>query len=330
MKTFQLGAVFLYRMLNQKPYAQYLAEEVTHLALPDYTALQKITPLTPPIGDIVLLHGMNTLGSRDPRIIKLARVIASLGFTVWLPHFNEIANHEIHRDITSRLNTMLLCLKTYIAGPLAIMAPSYLGSIALHLAGNPREYVTIDTLCCIGIFANFDRFMLKVCIGEHTDPYGRAITLKNLLLTQNRLSPGIHQSLEQIFQNLHDRQNHLTNINIGHLSLDEQEALRPLLQTDQWQPILEPLKQFGLLLENSPEHLSNTSTKLAFIHGAKDTLAPSHEIKPLVAYLPADQWRMSITGLMDHSAFLYKIHQLPTLFSLVNTFGFFFNQAMVH
>lgn len=330
MKAFSLGALFLYRMLRQTPDTGYSTTVMPSAALPDHSALQKMQPVATSRGDIVLLHGMSSQGSQDPRILKLARVIASLGFTVWLPHFDEIANHEIRRDVFSRLNAMLLHLKSCIAGPLAIMAPSYSATIALTLAGQPQTYVPIDALCCIGVFVHFNRFLASFHDGDNADLYGRAISLKNLLITQRRLSATLHHTFEQIFQNLHDHQDKLVDIHFDHLDLKEQAALKPLLQADQWHTIREALWQKGLLFEQPVERMPNTATKLAFIHGINDTLASAHDIKPFVAHLSTTQCRVSITGLMDHSAFLYKIHQLPTLLSLVNTFGFFFNHAIAH
>lgn len=328
MKAFYIGSLFLYRMLSGAPLQQFVMRDVVDDSLPAETTLRVLMPAKVPLGDVVLLHGMSSKGSHDLRIEKLARVIASLGFKVWLPQLQEISNHEIRRDVQQRLDLLLKGLKQHIAGPFAVMAPSYLGSIALTLAAQPEHYTSIDVLCCIGVFVHFNRFMQQVINGQNIDPYGRAIFLKNLLIQEGRLSAESHQMLERIFQNLHDRRDPMVGIDLATLNATDQTALAPFTQPDQWYTIRPQLQQLGSLLQAPVERMPATPTKLVFVHGRADTLAVPAEIMPFVCHLPKEQWRVAITGLMDHGNYMYKLHQLPELPHLINTFGFFFHHAL--
>ena len=328
MKQFYLGSLFLWRMLSRSQPQRSCLKDVTLDAFPENTTLRVLSPLKKSIGDIVLLHGMSIKGYNDLRIMKLAEAIASLGFTVWLPQLDEITNHEIRHDVKERVNHLLIILKKHIAGPLAIMAPSYLGTIALTLAAEPRQYIKIHSLCCIGIFCDFNNFMNQVIQGQNVDPYGKAVFLKNLLLQEKRFTPGIHKILEAIFLNLQNQRDFLTDVDLNQLTSTEQAAIAPFTQTGLWHTIAPQLQAQTPPLLAVPKKMPDMQTKLAFIHGEKDTLASAAEIMPLISHLPPQQWQVSINALMEHGHHKYKVYQLLALGRLIKTFGFFFKHAV--
>lgn len=327
MRKYYIGWLFLRRMLSQTHNAACTSHDVTDFPLPEDTALRMVSPNRQSRGDIVLLHGMSLKGYNDPRIMKLARVMASLGFKVWLPQLTEITNHEIRLDAQPRVEAVLQALKPYIAGPLAVMAPSYLGTVALTLAAEPQRYTKMDALCCIGVFGNFNRAVEQVILGQNDSPYGRAVFLKNLLRAENRFSDAIHHTVEQMFANIQEQRDYMAGIDLQPLDPKDREALRPLTEPDQWHTISLPLRQQLSPQLTLPESMKHLPTKFAFIHGEKDTLATVEELRPILPSFAKQNRRVAITSTMEHGHYFYKLYQLPALIRLANTFGFFFRHA---
>lgn len=328
MRKYYLGWIFLRRMLSQKNPLACTSQEVSDYPLPEETALRIVSPIGKSTGDIILLHGLSLKGHHDPRILKLAGVMASLGFKVWLPQLKEVTNHEIRLDVQERVDAVLQALKPHIAGPLAVMAPSYLGTVLLTLAATPQQYTKIDALCCIGVFGDFNRFCEQVALCQNEAFYGRAVFLKNLLRAKNRFSEAIHKVLEQMFANAQAQLDYMTGVDLQQLDPKDRDALNPLVEPGQWHTLEVQLLQMPAPALTLPACMKHLSTKFAFIHGEKDPLATVAELKSILPSFAKQSRRIAITSTMEHSHYLCKLYQLPALIRLANTFSFFFQHAM--
>ncbi|MCB9255685.1 MAG: hypothetical protein H6579_00995 [Chitinophagales bacterium] len=154
---------------------------------------------------VVLFSGFSVKGYEDERLKTLARAIASAGFNVYLPAIEDIEN----RNITTRIvEDMVQCIN-YVANKkkfnkkekIAILAPSFSGSLAQIAATDERIRNKISAICAIGSYSSIEHCLQFILTGEDIDDYGRNILIKNILsFTDLEYQEEIHHLLSVAVQ----------------------------------------------------------------------------------------------------------------------------------
>lgn len=283
---------------------------------------------------------MTVRGHRDQRIINLARALVEVGFTCLAPHFPAISNQEIHpgtwQDCGDLLHAVLRDRDLCPDGRIALLGPSFSGSVCLRAAtlDGVREHVS--SIVTIGAYANvrtiFDHFFRST----ELDEYGKLIALWNfaeygtgknkavkdalkVAILDNGLRrtpdeeelPAVYNALKPKDRELFDR---LRNDSAYRVELWEKKiSVHPALQ--EWIAEME-----------CAEKLVGDMAPVALVHGSEDDVIPPSESELLHARLNqlGVANRLCLTGLISHGDSGLKASMIPEAFRLAATFGFFF------
>jgi len=142
----------------------------------------------PPVGTVVVCHGINPLGKRDPRMVVLARALSGVGFVAVVPNVAPMAALEV-----TGLSRQVFCgcvravaedpVLNPRGGQVAVVGASMAGSLALLAASEEGTREVIGAVCCVGSFGCTARASLRAMSGHPTedDPYARNLLMLNFL-----------------------------------------------------------------------------------------------------------------------------------------------------
>ncbi len=142
-----------------------------------------------PIGTLFMLHGMNHLGNQDPRIIKLGKSFASIGFKVCIPRFSSICNHEFNasqqtQDIRQTLLWLINQKSLCPEGKLAVFAPSFSSGLLIKAIATDSFKNRITAILLLGPYFDLEALIQQFVFDEKMDHYARLIIFKNLFKQQ--------------------------------------------------------------------------------------------------------------------------------------------------
>ncbi len=281
---------------------------------------------------VILLHGLTRLGRDDPRIVELKDALVSIGYSVYLPNFPEIANHEMNNRIFDRLRTTF---KTIIeiheqGNPVSIFAASYLGSAALQVCIDESLKTSIKSICTIGSCYEFPDLLKEGMNCPIPDPYFVALLVKNILIQKNEYSAPLAKAFDLIFENLNqDKPLNTSELPFTGLNSYEIKLARNGTNREFLKKLFE--KDSGNTFEPPCFNLKNTlpqiKAKVTLIHGEKDPIIFSHHAKRIAELLPKKQSHMLITPLLSHGDHSLRISRLLEVFRCLKAFYFFFKYA---
>jgi serpin B len=149
---------------------------------------------------LVLVHGVTPQGIDDPRLVRLAKALATTGLTVLTPEIPELAGGHLDPGAVDRIAQAVLALADRTGAPVGLVGLSIAGGLSLLAAAKPRCADSLSFVCAIGAHHDLGR-VARFCLtnrverideGWHrleADPAGRRM-LADILLDGASEDPG--------------------------------------------------------------------------------------------------------------------------------------------
>lgn len=290
----------------------------------------------PARGLILFMHGMAPRGHRDPRVVHLSSILASLGYITVVPLLEEVQRQEIKRETVHQAVEIIKVLARDEAlcpsGKLGLLGPSFSGALALVAAAQPEVARLISALCLIGapgeLVSALDFFMGR----EDADPYGYLIILKNFL----HLSVGRRPKLIEAFSiaaeddglNRKDGERRLPAF-LESIPAHDRELFEELIRSndarqEHWLAMREKLaRELDGLLPVSL--VPNIRGNMTLIHGSDDRVIAPGESELIYEEMRRHgiPGRLLITPLISHGDHSFSLKMIPNAFELASVFGNF-------
>lgn len=141
-------------------------------------------PTSPPIGAVMLAHGMHHLGGDEPRLVAFGRNLARAGLLVVAPHLGALAAYELDPRCVDQIAAASRATAARIGRTdVGVVGISFGGGAALIAATDPARGASIRFVLCIGAHDDLGRiagwYLGDTITGPHgervdatPDPYG--------------------------------------------------------------------------------------------------------------------------------------------------------------
>jgi pimeloyl-ACP methyl ester carboxylesterase len=125
---------------------------------------------------IVVLPGIHHLGIYDPRLVNFSRALAGSGFAVLTPVLASLANYHVDASSIPTIGASPAWLERRLGtGPVAVIALSFSGGLALLAACDPQYATHMRVLVLFGGYENLERVSRFLATGQEEFPDGRVI-----------------------------------------------------------------------------------------------------------------------------------------------------------
>jgi dienelactone hydrolase len=276
---------------------------------------------------IVLTSGVHADGIDEPRLVKLAKDLATGGQVVLTPEPSDLLRYEI----TPRLPDMIEDAAAWLSaqkelapgGKVSLFGISFSGGLSIVAAGRPGLKEKVSAVLSLGGHGELSRVLSFLCTGVLPDgralkphDYGVVVILLNVadrLVPPEQVEPlraGIRTFLRASHLTLHDAKRAEETFEqarrlqsqmpepasrlMGYVNTRDVAALGPLL--------LPLVKDFAADPSVSPERSPPPSAPVYLLHGADDTVIPAMEASLLAQALrPQTQVHLLATPLITHA-----------------------------
>lgn len=276
---------------------------------------------------VVLTSGVHADGIDEPRLVKLAKDLATGGQVVLTPEPIDLLRYEI----TPRLTDMIEDAATWLSaqqalapdGKVSLFGISFSGGLSIVAAGRPGLKGKVAAALSLGGHGELSRVLSFLCTGvlpdgQHLKPhdYGVVVILLNVadrLVPPEQVEPlrmGIRTFLrashltlsdarraEETFEEARRIQGQLpepASRLLGYVNTRDVAALGPLL--------LPHVRAFAADPSVSPELSPPPSAPVYLLHGADDTVIPAMEASLLAKALrPYTEVHLLETPLITHA-----------------------------
>jgi hypothetical protein len=280
---------------------------------------------------ILLIHGMNSLGINDPRIIHLAKSISLLGYNVITPEIPEIKNFLINQDTLKSLNDFFNIFESNLFHEnISLFLISFSGGMSLIPISNNKHKKMFKSIFCIGAYSDFETSIPYTLNNFELDSYGTYILLYNyidIIIKNNKIKNYLYDNI--IFNFLNNK-NYLRAKNKfskhEHIFCDKIEKdLKFRMEISE--EIIK--KKKDLIKKLSPINYVydlNLDFGIYLLHGNNDKIICKDE--SINIYRKINNQKKSkilTTDLINHVSSSYKIKNLSQLPKLISFFNSFFN-----
>jgi dienelactone hydrolase len=276
---------------------------------------------------VVLTSGVHAEGIEEPRLVKLAKDLATGGQVVLTPEPTDLLRYEI----TPRLPDMIEDAATWLSaqpelapdGKVSLFGISFSGGLSIVAAGRPGLKEKVAATLSLGGHGELSRVLSFLCTGvlpdgRHLKPhdYGVVVILLNVadrLVPPEQVEPlraairtflrASHLTLsdpkraEEVFEEARRIQARLPEpaaTLVGYVNTRDVAALGPLL--------LPHVRAFATAPSVSPELSPPPSSPVYLLHGADDTVIPAIEASLLAQALrPHTRVHLLATPLITHA-----------------------------
>ena len=295
-------------------------------------------------GSMLMLHGMNALGGRDPRMLALCRILLELGFIAVVPSFPTITDYQINPrqcdDMQQVIARMLIDKKLCPSGRLSIFSASFSGGISIRAAAMSAHADKINAVLSIGVFSDCQQGLMDLIAPTCEDTYAHLIGVLNMYRRakvddanlMRALVAAIHDEFTLIDDSEHlqrcladvlpSEKDRLTNM------VDDIVARRFVVPEE----IVAKARIPELAKQFSYEGLvKDVQFKIFVIQDVDDKILPAKHAIALRDYTQQHglKHRFIVTPLLSHANVQLNFKNLNALWGAVNTVGQFFTCAMV-
>jgi len=276
-----------------------------------------------PRGGLVISPGLHYDGPGDPRMDRLARILATAGFVVLSPASPDLMQLALTPSVIDdlvRAVDALLAAPELPAGARPALFSVSVGSLAaLRVAAMPRFAHRISQLVVFGGFAD-PVALMRALTQRPRDPLNQPLALLTLLMhgpdapcatDAQRLRDAWHRMIRATWPRGELKRPGST----GHhpialaLAAELPARLRPLflvgcgVQPGAWSHCASALARDHFAYLDPRPHLATLTCPVTIIHGVADNVIPFEQAGALAAALPAAvRCTVLPTGLIAHSS----------------------------
>lgn len=289
-------------------------------------------------GTILFIHGMNRLGAKDARVIKISNVLASIGYRVIAPTYPVFTNHLVdaqsREDIAETIKTITKDKSLCTSGKVAIFTASFSGFFTLCVAKREDVRHLISSICSVGT-CYYAKSTFKNILAEKTeDYYAKGIAIKNLLRINNELTPVLEQGMECIIADAFDTNTQEAfNNYVLTLAAPEKEQLQKIFSAIKNQEDLNP--QYETHIQKMHDVFmvhagaQGITSHVTLIHSENDKILHTVESRQLYNELKACHVpsHLVITPLLDHADMHFSFKYVADVWRLLRAFNLFFKKV---
>lgn len=249
---------------------------------------------------LVLVHGVHRLSIDEPRLVKFARALASVGMVVLTPEVKEIADYRIDPRSIATIGAAAHVLREKLHGQrVGLMGMSFAGGLGLLAASDPAYADDVGFVLAIGAHHDIHR-VLGFFKTNHipwpdghdealeAHPYGALVLLyshvENLVPEKD-----VAEAREAIKFSLWEQHDE-SKKHIEHLSPESRIVVESLLNGKADAPkLIDEITRNGKGGEAiSPKgHLQGLKAPVYLLHGATDNVIPAAETAWLASEIPS-------------------------------------------
>jgi pimeloyl-ACP methyl ester carboxylesterase len=271
---------------------------------------------------VALLTGMGILGEEDPRLIRVARGLASTGLRVAVPILHGLKSLKAdHSDLSTSRDCFNHLLSVY-GGPLTIVAFSTGGSIALTLSAEAEFRNRIVLIALFSPIYDLRDTWNRVAELSHT-PIKDLQNADNEIWLHMVTAYRNHQVLGYTDSEKEEIREHLYRYTIGLTAQEKIDFYKNVLAK-------RPPNGHKLFLEEdaldaiSPlGKVSSSTARVVVIHDANDFLVPQEQMHALARELhqrPSPNYRLLITPALSH-VMIERPQYLLDIFHMIDIIG---------
>lgn len=262
----------------------------------------RYVPNGTPRGHIVLVHGMHRLGVDEPRLIALARNLASTGYVVATPEIGSLTQYRLDpAAIDDIAGASCAVARASRVADVSVIGISFAGGLAIMAASRPNQQSCIRAVTAIGAHQDLARVtrwfagdIAEGPAGEHTEaephPYGAQLLM---YADPGRFVPvrDVAAAHELLLFSLQDQWEHARE-GERRLSAEGRGVLEAAFHGSRDPRIAVPLRRMS---EEQSDDLARVSPSgglgprrvpTYLLHGATDPIIPSTEAYWLGRQLP--------------------------------------------
>lgn len=182
--------------LNPKAFPQLASDTV-------YYCAKKIDPLDYQHA-IVMIHGMNKYGAKDPRLIHFASCFANRNYPVFVPELPSAMRHAFSMQ-TEELLLTRLCQSLISQGveSLYLVGISFPGPLAFRIANHKDLKQHINKIFLLAPYFEMQDVAHHFFFNKTSDQYGYFVLIKNILLRQNPVDEPLLKVVNQAIEDSH-------------------------------------------------------------------------------------------------------------------------------
>lgn len=256
---------------------------------------------------LVLVHGVHRLAIDEPRLVKFARSLASVGMVVLTPEVKEIADYRIDARSIETLGASAHALRETLHGQrVGLMGMSFAGGLGLLAASDPAYADDVGFVLAIGAHHDIHRVLgfFKTNHIQWPDgrdekldahPYGALVLLYShvdKLVPEKDVSEAREAIKYSLWEQPDESKKHAAN-----LSSESRIIVESLLNGKADVPkLIDEItrnRQGGEAI--SPKgHLQGLKAPVYLLHGAADNVIPAAETAWLASEVPAQHLAQSL------------------------------------
>lgn len=123
-------------------------------------------------GALLLVHGVQYKGIREPRLVRFARALASEGILVVTPELPELADYRIDPRSIDRIGLVAHDLASQLGHPVGIIGTSFAGGLSVMAAARDEYRDAIRFVFSLGGHEDVDRVSRYLATGYAEGPFG--------------------------------------------------------------------------------------------------------------------------------------------------------------
>ena len=248
---------------------------------------------------LVLVHGVHRLAIDEPRLVKFARALASVGMVVLTPEVKEIADYRIDALSIETIGAAAHSLRGHLQGRrVGLMGMSFAGGLGLLAASDPAFADDIGFVLAIGAHHDIHR-VLEFFKTNHVQwpdghdeklpahPYGALVLLYSHVehLVPEKDVPAAREAIKFWLWEQHEE----SKKHLAELSPQSRTTVESLLDGKADLPkLIDEVTRDGKGGDAiSPKgHLSLLKAPVYLLHGAADNVIPAAETAWIASEVP--------------------------------------------
>jgi dienelactone hydrolase len=273
----------------------------------------------PPVGQVLLVHGVHFRGMEEPRLVRLARALAASGMEVLTPHVDSLASFRIEPEAIDQIAAASRWLAEGAPGDarVGVFGISFAGGLALMAAADPHHGHRIGWVLSLGGHHDLARVARwyggdeasgpdgeTPAVSPH--PYGAGVLIRNAVerFFPAEDLPQAERAMELILREKASEARAM----LGGMTPRGQAQLRRVLSREPHPELHGPLQDLirddmAALREVSPRgRLAGLEVPVLLLHGSDDPVVPSVETRWLEREVPpAALCQTLVTSLLRHA-----------------------------
>jgi dienelactone hydrolase len=285
---------------------------------------------------MVVLHGVDSMGIDEPRLMGFARAMAACGIRVLTPELPNIKDYHVSRDSVTTIGESARWFAAQTGGPVGVMSLSFAGGLSLVAASDPAYQPSFKFVFAVGAQDSMARVVEFYQTGRDIRPDGTVETLTPheygpLVLEYEHLASFVPakdlEAVRAVMQAHLYQSKQAEALAMAAAGAAQQREARELMQPNS--PAMRAklatviATYAGEMKALSPEgHIGTIHVPVYLLHGEGDNVIPAAETLWIASQLPPGALQaMLVSPVLSHVDMTEKAPGAMDEWRLVHLFG---------